>query len=79
MVHSDETQMIRDHAYAIWQAEGYPDGRALEHWLMAERQRLASDPSQPWYEANGFEGEIAFMRRMLWSAQPFVAETATYH
>jgi len=79
MVHSDENQMIRDRAYAIWQAEGYPDGRALEHWLMAERQRHASDPSQPWYQANGVEGEIAFMRRMLWSTQPFVAETATYH
>ncbi len=79
MFHGEDMQMIRDRAYAIWQSEGHPEGRALEHWLMAERQRLASDPAQPWYEANGMEGETAFMRRMLWTAQPFVAEHATFH
>ena len=26
----------RHRAYAIWEAEGRPDGRALEHWLAAE-------------------------------------------
>ena len=75
----EDIQMIRDRAYAIWQSEGYPEGRALEHWLMAERQRAASDPAQPWYQPNAVESDIAFKRRMLWSAQPYVWETATYH
>ena len=29
---------IRERAYAIWDANGRPDGRADEHWLMAERE-----------------------------------------
>lgn len=30
--------IIRDTAYAIWEAEGRPEGRAHQHWLMAEQQ-----------------------------------------
>jgi len=30
--------IIRDTAYAIWEAEGRPEGRALQHWFMAEQQ-----------------------------------------
>ena len=30
--------IIRDTAYAIWEAEGRPEGRSHQHWLMAERQ-----------------------------------------
>jgi Protein of unknown function (DUF2934) len=26
----------RNRAYAIWEAEGRPEGRAVEHWLAAE-------------------------------------------
>ncbi|HEV7321777.1 MAG TPA: DUF2934 domain-containing protein [Ensifer sp.] len=29
-------QIIRDTAYAIWEAEGKPEGRATEHWKEAE-------------------------------------------
>lgn len=29
-------QIIRDTAYAIWEAEGKPEGRAAEHWRQAE-------------------------------------------
>ena len=25
--------MVREAAYYLWEAEGRPDGRALEHWL----------------------------------------------
>jgi hypothetical protein len=28
----------RYRAYAIWEAEGRPDGRAMDHWLAAERE-----------------------------------------
>jgi hypothetical protein len=39
----EESQMsrdtiIRDTAYAIWEAEGRPEGRSLQHWFMAEQQ-----------------------------------------
>ena len=29
-------------AYCIWEQEGSPEGRALEHWLQAELQLAAS-------------------------------------
>ena len=31
-------QMIRERAYEIWQADGEPFGRDLEHWYRAEHQ-----------------------------------------
>jgi Protein of unknown function (DUF2934) len=31
-------QVISLRAYALWEAEGRPDGRALNHWLAAERE-----------------------------------------
>lgn len=33
-----EQQMIRERAYSIWQREGCHDGRAFEHWTLAERE-----------------------------------------
>ena len=29
-------QLIREKAYQIWEAEGYPEGRADAHWRQAE-------------------------------------------
>lgn len=29
-------QAIRERAYAIWEEEGRPDGKDLEHWRRAE-------------------------------------------
>ncbi|WP_342361989.1 DUF2934 domain-containing protein [Terrarubrum flagellatum] len=31
-------QIIRDTAYAIWEAEGRPSGRDRDHWAKAEQQ-----------------------------------------
>jgi DUF2934 family protein len=31
-------QAISARAYALWEEEGRPDGRALAHWLAAERE-----------------------------------------
>ncbi len=31
-------QVIRERAYALWEAEGRPDGKAVEHWLRAEAE-----------------------------------------
>jgi hypothetical protein len=35
-------QIIRDTAYAIWEAEGKPSGRAMQHWKQAEERVAAS-------------------------------------
>jgi hypothetical protein len=29
---------IRERAHAIWEHAGRPEGRALDHWLQAERE-----------------------------------------
>ena len=29
---------ISERAYAIWEQEGRPDGKALDHWLQAEAE-----------------------------------------
>ena len=31
-------EAIRQRAHALWQQEGRPDGRDLEHWLRAEAE-----------------------------------------
>ena len=41
----EQTEMIRQRAYEIWQAEGRPDGRALEHWCRAEAEAASSRPA----------------------------------
>lgn len=33
---------VRDKAYAIWEAEGRPDGRDAEHWQRAEDEISSS-------------------------------------
>jgi Protein of unknown function (DUF2934) len=33
---------IRERAYHLWEAGGYQDGAADQHWLAAEREVLAS-------------------------------------
>ena len=30
--------MIEERAYALWEANGRPEGRALDHWLQAEQE-----------------------------------------
>lgn len=34
----DRENEIRERAYAIWEHEGKPEGRQLEHWERAEKQ-----------------------------------------
>jgi hypothetical protein len=38
---------IRTRAYAIWEAEGRPDGRDLDHWLKAEAETRPSARGAP--------------------------------
>lgn len=35
-------ESIRRRAYAIWEDEGHPEGRSLEHWLRAEAELVKS-------------------------------------
>jgi hypothetical protein len=34
----DAENTIRLRAYAIWEREGRPEGRHIEHWLLARRE-----------------------------------------
>lgn len=36
-------QEVERRAYELWETEGRPEGRDLEHWLAAERQLLGAD------------------------------------
>lgn len=41
----DREQWVQQRAYAIWEAEGRPDGRDREHWEQAERERPTDEAS----------------------------------
>jgi hypothetical protein len=36
---------ISRRAYAIWESEGCPEGRAVDHWLRAETELAAMTPA----------------------------------
>jgi hypothetical protein len=38
----DRDQAIRERAYAIWEEEGRPQGKHLQHWLRAEAETNAA-------------------------------------
>jgi Protein of unknown function (DUF2934)/Anti-sigma factor NepR len=38
-------QRVRERAYFLWLEEGCPEGRALEHWMLAFTQQVAQEPS----------------------------------
>ncbi|GGE09098.1 hypothetical protein GCM10011390_30240 [Aureimonas endophytica] len=65
--------MIRSRAHQLWLHEGQPEGRALEHWLTAQREHAANEVAAPWYDRAFAGPEIDWMRRVLWKPQPFVA------
>jgi hypothetical protein len=39
---SQQEQAIQERAYAIWEEEDRPDGKALDHWLRAEAENTAT-------------------------------------
>jgi hypothetical protein len=45
-VSDDRDARLRIRAYEIWQERGSPDGRAVEHWLEAERQLRGEEPAR---------------------------------
>lgn len=42
----NDEERIREKAYALWEAEGHPHGRADAHWTMA-REMVAIEDSLP--------------------------------
>jgi len=45
-------EAIRRRSYEIWQREGRPEGRALDHWLKAKTElELERQPSKPKFRA----------------------------
>jgi hypothetical protein len=42
-----DQQQIRELAFEIWQKEGCPEGRDLEHWLNAEAIWKSTHAPQP--------------------------------
>lgn len=40
----DHSARIAEHAYRLWEKEGCPDGKSLDHWLEAEA--AVSTPSE---------------------------------
>jgi Protein of unknown function (DUF2934) len=43
--HQELENRIRERAYALWQADGMPEGRAEEYWERARRLITAEDDS----------------------------------
>ena len=57
----DREQKIRERAYEIWDREGRPLGRELEHWAQAEREvaeREVAERELTAREIDQGEGEI---------------------
>lgn len=42
----DRYAEIAKRAYTLWELEGRPAGKALEHWLRAEAEFEAKEPAQ---------------------------------
>jgi hypothetical protein len=42
----DKEQASPGRAYAIWEREGRPDGKDLDHWLRAEAEIIAATEQQ---------------------------------
>ena len=54
----DDKQQIRERAYELWEREGRPHGRHMDHWTQAEREvedrSGAEGPGRPGGDAGLF-------------------------
>ncbi|MGH6967912.1 MAG: DUF2934 domain-containing protein [Stellaceae bacterium] len=64
----DDKRRIREWAYELWEKEGRPHGRALDHWLAAERRERSAAPAEP---ANEGEGNRTAAREFNRAARAF--------
>jgi hypothetical protein len=44
---TDREVRIRQRAFAIWEAEGMPPGRDVDHWIAAEREESSEENQSP--------------------------------
>lgn len=49
-------QLVREQAYALWEAEGRPEGRAEDHWNRALEQHLRERAYVLWQQQGSPEG-----------------------
>ena len=54
MSEPDPQHRIRERAYALWEQEGRPEGRAEAHWDLARRAVEAAEASLDEAEAESF-------------------------
>ena len=40
----DHEEQVRKRAHALWEDEGRPEGRALDHWLAAKNEADSETP-----------------------------------
>ena len=60
---SEFLERIRELAHHIWEREGRPEGREVEHWIAAEREILGKDaaPVESFsHQADGREATRAY-------------------
>lgn len=50
---SEREAMIRERAYQLWEADGRPEGRAVEHWVRAEAEVGGGETETPNPAATG--------------------------
>jgi hypothetical protein len=50
-------EIIADRAYQLWESEGRPEGRDVDHWFRAERELSGAEPELPADEAHPPEDE----------------------
>ena len=48
---------VEHRAYEIWEREGRPEGRDIEHWFAAERQLLGADVQVTQTPAGGIRSD----------------------
>jgi hypothetical protein len=60
----DILQRIRERSYQIWEQEGRPEGRHLDHWLQAEHELVAE---------NALDFEFKQLMRAFWRSGRYPA------
>lgn len=53
----ERRQQISEKAYRLWEMEGYPKGRHLDHWVQAENEVGGSAQDETAASAQANEGE----------------------
>ena len=58
-MNSDFESAVQRAAYEVWENDGRPQGRELEHWLLAERKVRGDNGNPPSAQNTGAQPEAA--------------------